>query len=87
MKYNTAVTNRIKRMDGQVRGVLKMMEQEKDCKDVITQLSAIRTAVDRTIGVIVSSNLVHSVEESQLIDELQAEILINEAVNLLVKSR
>ncbi len=87
MEYNTAVTNRIKRMDGQVRGVLKMMEQEKDCKDVITQLSAIRTAVDRTIGVIVSSNLVHSVEESQLIDELQAEILINEAVNLLVKSR
>jgi DNA-binding FrmR family transcriptional regulator len=42
--------NRVKRIEGQLRGILKMMEENKDCKDVITQLSAARTAVNRTIG-------------------------------------
>lgn len=73
-------------MEGQLRGILKMMEDNKDCKDVITQLSAVRSAVDRTIGVIVSSNLVECVQEAEK-KGTQADELIKEAVNLLVKSR
>ncbi|ELK45162.1 metal-sensing transcriptional repressor, partial [Halobacillus sp. BAB-2008] len=57
MEYNTAMKNRVKRLEGQLRGVLKMMEENKDCKDVITQLSASRSAIDRAIGLVVSSNL------------------------------
>ena len=44
MEYNDQVKNRVKRMEGQLRGILKMMEEEKDCKEVITQLSAVRSA-------------------------------------------
>lgn len=40
-----------------------MMEDEKDCKAVITQLSAVRSAVDRSIGVIVTENLVSCMSE------------------------
>ncbi|OZU88612.1 cytoplasmic protein [Virgibacillus indicus] len=86
MEYNDQIKNRVKRMEGQLRGVLKMMEENKDCKDVITQLSAIRSAVDRTTGVIVSSNLVECVLEAEKDGESTDE-LIKEAVNLLVKSR
>ncbi|MBS7345477.1 MAG: metal-sensing transcriptional repressor, partial [Caryophanon sp.] len=50
MQYDAKVTARMKKIEGQLRGVLRMMEEEKDCKEVITQLSAIRSAVDRTIG-------------------------------------
>jgi DNA-binding FrmR family transcriptional regulator len=64
-----------------------MMEETKDCKDVITQLSAARTAIDRTIGVIVSSNLVECVKEANENNGDSPEELIKEAVNLLVKSR
>ena len=64
-----------------------MMEENKDCKDVITQLSAARTAIDRTIGVIVSSNLVECVRIANETGERNAEDLVREAVNLLVKSR
>ncbi|MDX8359180.1 MULTISPECIES: metal-sensitive transcriptional regulator [Bacillaceae] len=86
MEYNNQVKNRVKRTEGQIRGVLKMMEEDKDCKEVITQLSAARAAIDRTIGVIVSSNLVECVENA---DEkgYKKEEIVKEAVNLLVKSR
>ncbi|MEK5040413.1 metal-sensitive transcriptional regulator [Sporosarcina sp. FSL K6-3457] len=86
MDYNDQMKNRVKRMEGQLRGILKMMEDNKDCKEVITQLSAVRSAVDRTIGVIVSSNLVECVQEAEKNGEKMDE-LIQEAVNLLVKSR
>ncbi|MFJ7969915.1 MULTISPECIES: metal-sensitive transcriptional regulator [Psychrobacillus] len=86
MEYNDQLKNRVKRMEGQLRGILKMMEENKDCKEVITQLSAVRSAVDRTIGVIVSSNLVECVQEAEKNGEKTDE-LIKEAVNLLVKSR
>ncbi|PGS55899.1 metal-sensitive transcriptional regulator [Bacillus sp. AFS041924] len=86
MKYDDPVKNRIKRIEGQVRGILKMMEEEKDCKEVITQLSAVKSALDRTIGVIVSSNLVDCVRSANENGQ-NAEDLVKEAVNLLVKSR
>lgn len=86
MEYNDQIKNRVKRMEGQLRGILKMMEEQKDCKEVITQLSAVRSAVDRTGGVIVSSNLVECVLEAEQRGE-KADELIKEAVNLLVKSR
>lgn len=86
MEYNDQIKNRVKRMEGQLRGILKMMEENKDCKEVITQLSAVRSAVDRTVGVIVSANLVECVLEAEKNGEKTDE-LIKEAVNLLVKSR
>ncbi|MBN3527521.1 metal-sensitive transcriptional regulator [Paenibacillus apiarius] len=86
MEYHDSVKNRLKRVEGQVRGVLSMMEQQKDCKDVVTQLTAIRTAVDRTIGVVIGANLASCVRE-QLEQGNDPDDVIQEAVNILVKSR
>jgi len=63
-----------------------MIEQNKDCKDVVTQLSASRSAIDRTIGLIVSLNLEQCVRENIEKGE-STEKLVKEAVELLVKSR
>lgn len=86
MTYNNKITNRMKRIEGQLRGILRMMEDGKDCKEVITQLSAVRSGVDRTIGVIVSENLVECVQNAEQ-DASKMNESIQEAVNLLVKSR
>ncbi|MGM9949183.1 MAG: metal-sensitive transcriptional regulator [Lysinibacillus sp.] len=86
MEYTDPVKNRIKRIEGQLRGILKMMEDGKDCKEVITQLSAVRSGVDRTIGVIVSTNLVECVRQAEG-NEDKVDEMIKEAVNLVVKSR
>ena len=86
MKYDNKSINRIKRIEGQIRGILRMMEEEKDCKDVVTQLSAVRSAVDRAIGVIVSDNLIECINNLDR-DTDNVDELIQEAVNLIVKSR
>ncbi|GKV64384.1 MULTISPECIES: metal-sensitive transcriptional regulator [Sporosarcina] len=87
MEYDDKVKNRLKRIEGQIKGVLRMIEEGKDCKEVITQLSASRSAIDRTIGVIVSSNLIACMENLDETDDRTHESIINEAVELLVKSR
>ena len=85
MKYDVKTVNRIKRIEGQLRGILRMMEEEKDCKEVITQLSAVRSGVDRTIGVIVSNNLMVCIQNADTEDEMNDTI--QEAISLVVKSR
>ena len=85
MKYDVKTANRIKRIEGQLRGILRMMEEEKDCKEVITQLSAVRSGVDRTIGVIVSNNLMACIQDADTEDEVNDTI--QEAISLVVKSR
>ncbi|MGN0028106.1 MAG: metal-sensitive transcriptional regulator [Clostridium sp.] len=86
MKYDQQLINRIKRLEGQLRGILNMMDEEKECKDVVTQLSAVRSAIDKSIGLIVSKNLVTRMIEEEDSEESKQK-LIQEAVNLLVKSR
>ncbi len=87
MNYDDKVKNRLKRIEGQIKGILRMMEEDKECKDVITQLSATRTAIDRTIGVIVSSNLIECIQYPEEDANRTQEEIVKEAVELLVKSR
>lgn len=86
MHYDDKVLTRMKKIEGQLRGVLRMMEEEQDCKAVITQLSAIRSAVDRTIGVVVTDNLVTCLSDDEASDENKSA-MVKQAVDLLVKSR
>lgn len=86
MQYDDKVKNRMKRIEGQVRGVLRMIEEEKECKDLVAQMAAIRSALDRTIAVVVSTNLEQCVRE-QIEKGEDTDALIKEAVNLLVKSQ
>ncbi|KSU88424.1 cytoplasmic protein [Priestia veravalensis] len=65
---------------------MRMMEEDKDCKDVVTQLSAVRSAVDRTIAQIVALNLEQCIVERQQAGEETAKV-VEEAIALLVKSR
>lgn len=86
MMYDEKTANRVKRIEGQLRGILRMMEEEQNCKDVITQLSAVRAAVDRTIGVIVSENLLNCVTIAEG-DSEKMNMAIREAMDLVVKSK
>ena len=53
----TPVINRIKRAQGQLAGVLRMLEEGRDCEDVVTQLAAVSRALDRAGFAIVSTGL------------------------------
>ncbi|MGH2102322.1 metal-sensitive transcriptional regulator [Aerococcus urinaeequi] len=86
MEYDKKIVNRLKRSDGQLHGVLNMMEEEKDCVDIVTQLSAVRSSIDRAISLIVAENLVECVQEN-IKDGSTGEERIQQAIQLLMKSR
>ncbi|WP_252501685.1 metal-sensitive transcriptional regulator [Sporosarcina sp. Marseille-Q4943] len=87
MHYDEKVVNRLKRIEGQIKGILRMIEEGKDCKEVVTQLSASRSAIDRTIGVIVSSNIIACMQNIDENNSMSQEDIVKQAVDLLVKSR
>lgn len=53
----TPVINRIKRARGQLDGVLRMLEEDRDCEDVVAQLAAVSRALDRAGFAIVATGL------------------------------
>jgi DNA-binding FrmR family transcriptional regulator len=53
----TPVINRIKRARGQLDGVLRMLQEGRDCEDVVTQLAAVSRALDRAGFAIVATGL------------------------------
>jgi len=53
----TAVLNRLRRAQGQLAGVISMIEQGRDCKDVVTQLAAVSKALDRAGFKIVATGM------------------------------
>jgi len=52
-----AVVNRLRRAEGQIGGVLRMIEQGRDCKDIVTQLVAVNHALDRAGFAIIATSL------------------------------
>lgn len=86
MEYDDNVVRRLKRMEGQVRGILKMMEEGKNCKDVVAQLSAVRSAADKAMAYVVAVNLEQCILEEKEKGNDTGK-LVQEAVELLVKSR
>jgi len=76
--------NRLRRADGQLQGILKMVDDGRECKDILTQLAAVRSGVDRMMGVVVAENVKQCVAQDQLTDDQQAEL--QAALDLVVKT-
>ena len=57
------VVNRLKRAQGQLGGVLRMLEEGRDCEDVVTQLAAVSRALDRAGFAIVATGLKQCLSE------------------------
>jgi len=53
----TPVINRLKRAQGQLSAVTRMLEEGRDCKDVVTQLAAVSKALDRAGFAIIATGL------------------------------
>jgi len=78
------ILNRLKRTEGQIRGIQKMIDEEKECIDIITQLSAVRYSIDRVMGMIVAENLKNCFEHPDKNPEDQAQKL-EQAINMIIK--
>ncbi|MBO0440711.1 hypothetical protein DOK67_0000090 [Enterococcus sp. DIV0212c] len=84
MACDPKLANRLKRSEGQIRGILKMMEEGKDCREVVTQLTAVRSSIDKVIGLVVTENLKQCMEAENI--DLAGEDLAK-ALEMIVKTR
>lgn len=53
----TAIVNRLRRAHGQLAAVIRMLEEDRPCEDVVTQLAAVSKALDKAGFAIVASRL------------------------------
>lgn len=51
------VVNRLKRAQGQLAGVLRMIEEQRDCADIVTQLAAVSRALDKAGFALIAAGL------------------------------
>ena len=60
-----SITNRLRRAQGQLGAVLSMIEDERDCREIVTQLSAASSAIDRAGFAIIASALKECLREGE----------------------
>jgi DNA-binding FrmR family transcriptional regulator len=58
------VVNRLRRAQGQIAGVIKMIEEGRDCEDVVTQLAAASRALDKAGFAIIATGLQHCLTDT-----------------------
>jgi DNA-binding FrmR family transcriptional regulator len=51
------ITNRLRRIEGQIRGLQRMVEERRECEAILTQLMAARAALDR-VGLLIADSYV-----------------------------
>jgi CsoR family transcriptional regulator, copper-sensing transcriptional repressor len=71
------ILKRLNRIEGQVKGIQRMIEEEKTCVDILTQVAAIRAAINKVGGLILEKhskecmrNSLNSENKEQVLDEL-----------------
>ena len=69
------VVNRLKRAQGQLAGVIRMLEEGRDCEDVVTQLAAVSKALDRAGFTLIAGGLRECLRGDQELDTLKMEKL------------
>ena len=60
----SSVLKRLRRIEGQVRGLARMVEDERYCIDIVTQLSAVRAALRRAEEEILADHAANCVEHA-----------------------
>lgn len=76
--------NRLKRAEGQLRGIQKMIEEDQECIDIVTQLSAVRSSINSMMGMVIAQKVQDCIEYPSDNPEEQ-EARLAQAINLIIK--
>jgi len=80
------VLNRLRRIEGQIRGVEKMVEEQRYCPDVLVQISAVQESLRATAEVLLRDHLRHCVTDAVRSDDpARTEAVYDELTDLFRK--
>ncbi len=80
-----AVLNRLSRAIGHLESVRKMVEEGRDCSEVLTQLSAVQSALNSTGKVILHDHINHCIVDAVAQGDQQALDELNKAIDQFIK--
>jgi len=63
-EMKNSVLKRLNRIEGQVRGLARMVEEDRYCIDIVTQIAAVRAALRRTQEEVLRDHVAHCVEHA-----------------------
>lgn len=78
-------TKRLRRIEGQVRGLQKMVDEERYCADILTQLSSVHEALRGVARELLRNHLKHCAATAIRSGDEQAEAMYDELVDLMYK--
>ncbi|HEX2389307.1 MAG TPA: metal-sensitive transcriptional regulator [Solirubrobacterales bacterium] len=81
------LTKRLRRIAGQVNGVERMVDEERYCIDILTQISAVRSALDRVAIAVLDDHARHCVVAASAGKREERTTEMMDAVARLLKSR
>jgi len=73
-KDKASLQARLRRIEGQVRGIQRMVDDDRYCIDVLTQVSSIKAAIDRVALLLLEDHVDHCVADALRAGEGQAKI-------------
>lgn len=76
---NEQLLTRLRRIEGQIRGIAKMLENDRTCEDVVTQLMAVRSSIDTVGAAVLDQHLCDCVEGK---DPAEQVVALREAMKL-----
>jgi CsoR family transcriptional regulator, copper-sensing transcriptional repressor len=83
----TSCLRRLNRIEGQVRGLARMVEADRYCIDIVTQISAVRAALRRAGEEILQDHVAHCVEHAIASgDKREQRRKVNELIDVLGRS-
>ena len=82
-----ALKTRLRRVEGQMRGVQKMVDDDRDCQEILQQLTAIRSAVQNASEFFLRTYAKECLVRAGESDDLNREDLIDDVMRLIVKIR
>ena len=86
MERRASVTRRLARIEGQVRGLSKMIADDRYCIDVLTQVKAVQAALKRCEAELLKDHADHCLAEAIASDDLaEREQKVAELIDLLAK--
>jgi CsoR family transcriptional regulator, copper-sensing transcriptional repressor len=91
MKAQTSATKedlqkRLRRIEGQVRGVQKMLDEERNCREIVQQLAAIRSAVQGASVLLMKQYASDCLMSAGGSDQAAHALLVDDLIGLLGKA-
>lgn len=80
-----ALIKRLKRIEGQVKGIQNMVEEERYCVDILIQISAIKSAINKVGTIILENHIKGCVINSIKSEDIDSDNTIQELMDTIIK--